>query len=383
MPALEVHVIGRGTGESIILGIPECDWWVVIDAYSANPQSADVNATIAFLRRRGVERLAFIALTHPHHDHYTGLAILFDHFEVDAFWQYDGMERRQLAGLLSGAADPLAPPNALIRLFETITKLARSKKLILRNLAPHTSPPTGLPRDIPLTITALSPSGLDKDAYLKSVTACFHADGGLITSRARQIAHNRIATALLVRFGQAGVLLGSDVESPAWKQILDEFEPDKLRSHVVKVSHHGSTNGYCDRLWSLLCPAPGIAIIAPSAGHELPEPEALDHIRPHVEHLLVTARPRHLRNVTDLLPLEDQLALSVFSSLRYETLDPSPHDVHDAHTCSLTLTFEGKVSKIATGAGVICDTRDPQGRRAISEGAFTFGRPPSANAPVG
>lgn len=55
--------------------------------------------------------------------------------------------------------------------------------------------------------------------------------------------------------------------------------PEFLAAEIVKVSHHGSTNGYCTDLWStFVSRKQTIAVLTPYHRHHLPETAALDEI---------------------------------------------------------------------------------------------------------
>ncbi len=101
--------------------------------------------------------------------------------------------------------------------------------------------------------------------------------------------HNAISIGLLLIFGKTRVVLGGDVEQEAWRNTLAECDPAELSAHCVKVSHHGSTTGYCDGLWEVLS-AQGkpIAVVTSFRHHRLPRKLALDHIRPFTSQLLST-----------------------------------------------------------------------------------------------
>ena len=65
--------------------------------------------------------------------------------------------------------------------------------------------------------------------------------------------HNEVSAALVVRYGKTTLVLGGDVESLGWTRALALLKRLNLgvAAHFVKVSHHGSTNGYCPELWQL------------------------------------------------------------------------------------------------------------------------------------
>src|SRR4051812_30004220 len=96
---LRIHVLGGGKGESIVLELPNGERGVV-DCYARELRGPDANPTVQLLRSQGVNRLAFVCLTHPHDDHFRGLSHLFDTMPVAEFWRFGSWSREQLASLL-------------------------------------------------------------------------------------------------------------------------------------------------------------------------------------------------------------------------------------------------------------------------------------------
>jgi hypothetical protein len=108
--------------------------------------------------------------------------------------------------------------------------------------------------------------------------------------------HNMISIGLMITFGQARILLGGDVEREAWHTILGENRAADLASHFVKISHHGSTTGYCPELWPVLSTQGSvrpIAALTPYKRFKLPDPRALDHIRDYTQSILSASRVGH------------------------------------------------------------------------------------------
>src|SRR5262249_32305429 len=82
---------------------------------------------------------------------------------------------------------------------------------------------------------------------------------------------------------------GGDVERPGWADVLTEIRPRDLAANLVKVSHHGSTNGYCEGLWEhFSASGQPDAVITSYLSQGLPRKEALDHIRGHTRSMLLT-----------------------------------------------------------------------------------------------
>ena len=86
-PTLEVHLLGGGKGESVVLKLPDGQWGVV-DCYSGSVTNPDANPTTQFLRSRGVTTLLFVCLTHPHDDHFLGMVKLIEEFRPREFWRF-------------------------------------------------------------------------------------------------------------------------------------------------------------------------------------------------------------------------------------------------------------------------------------------------------
>ncbi len=88
---LTLWVLGGPRGESIVVETPGGAYGV-IDAY----QDAELNPTLRLLQSLAVPRLEFVAVTHPHLDHFGGLARLLGEYEgrVGRVWLpgADGLE---------------------------------------------------------------------------------------------------------------------------------------------------------------------------------------------------------------------------------------------------------------------------------------------------
>jgi len=84
---LEVTMLDVGQGESILVRFPGGVSWLV-DGGGKQGSAFDVgkNVVVPALLKRGVHSVDKLVLTHPHHDHYKGLAAVADHFGPDMIW---------------------------------------------------------------------------------------------------------------------------------------------------------------------------------------------------------------------------------------------------------------------------------------------------------
>jgi len=264
--SLEMHVFGAAQGESVVLRLPHGGWGVV-DCYASTLGDAVDNATLRFLLERGVNELEFLCLTHPHDDHFRGMSQLLERLHVRCFWRPSAMSGQRLKWILqlalvdakrSGHARTLEDADELERIF--------------------TRYPVPVDPQARFQIWAIAPSGRQADGYEEGLRRCFDENDRL-KDRLPYARHNEISLALLVVFGKTRVILGGDVEESNWLDTLNEFGRPGLSCVGVKVSHHGSTNGYCPGLWeAFAADRKPVTILTPFQRHRLPRREALEHI---------------------------------------------------------------------------------------------------------
>jgi hypothetical protein len=288
--SFELHVFGATQGETIVLRLPQGGWGVV-DCYASNLDAPSTdNAALRFLSDRGVSELEFICLTHPHDDHFRGMSQLFERFDVRCFWRPSAMTGQRLKWILqlalldakrSGYRRALESADELERIFTLVRRQRerRREPLILKTASLGSQLyPVPVDAQSHFQIWAIAPSGRQVDKYEEGLRKCFDNDGR-VRDRLPHVRHNEISLALLVIFGQTRVILGGDVEESNWLDTLKEFGRSGLSCIGVKVSHHGSTDGYCRGLWEAFAARNmPMTVVTPFLRHRLPRPEALEHI---------------------------------------------------------------------------------------------------------
>lgn len=300
---LGIHVFGGGRGESIVIEMPTGGWGVV-DCYASCASNPDMNPTLRFLKDRGVRRLEFLCLTHPHDDHFRGMSHLLNNaIEVGQFWRPAALtpqdlkrlvlvRRAKMVGRDEASAGELPSKDE----FGRILKYVADKKIPVRPLGGIASiyPEKGIPIGAttskrPFDISVIGPHYDRSNFYVEKLNECFDADGRF-TDPENELPHNEISIGLLIRFGTTRVILGGDLEEKNWQQILKCCDPDHLAVDLVKVSHHGSRTGYTSDLWETFAgKCKPIAIIAPSSTHGLPKKDAVEHILSHTPNVYATS----------------------------------------------------------------------------------------------
>ena len=322
---LSIHVLGAGKGESIVLQLPNGHWGVV-DCYARSSTDPAKNQTLQFLLDQDVKELEFLCLTHPHDDHYKGMSQLLEKFKVHYFWNFNGLSGNhfsKLAEYLQTEAEQidrqydLESATEFTKIFGLIRRMQKSQQPPLRQKVAGidtTLFPVPSNSEDTFRIIGLAPSGNQVQRYQDLFLRCFD-DNGNLRYPLPQSSHNVISTALLIVFGRTRIVLGGDVECAGWKDVLEEMGSDHLAVSAVKISHHGSTNGYCDGLWDAFS-ARGkpLGVVTAYVSQNLPARAALEHIAPRVETILTTCltalNENQLPTTADISVFRSLIALS-------------------------------------------------------------------------
>jgi len=287
---LEIHVFGAAKGESIVLRLPSGQWGVV-DCYSGSLKDSSKNPVLTFLTNRGIDHLAFLCMTHPHDDHYRGMSHLLERFDVDCFWRPSVMTGQRLKWILkaaeidakkSGNTTSIEDASELDRIFRLVKQKKEASKTPLIPKSAMTGNqlyPVPVNGHADFQVWAVAPSTNQTELYEQGLAKCFD-DKDRLKASLPPSNQNVVSMALLIIYGSTRIVLGGDVESAGWLDVMREFAPDNLSSHAVKISHHGSTNGYANELWPLFArERPPITVLTSYRSKRLPRREAVAHIR--------------------------------------------------------------------------------------------------------
>jgi hypothetical protein len=289
--------LGAAKGESIVLQLPN-GLWGVVDCYARSLIHPNTNPTLKFLRECGVEKLEFLCLTHPHDDHYRGMSQILREFPVEYFWHCGAQSAAHFKKLViyfrkeaikTGDQDAIDDVDEYIRIWLEAGRKREAGTTRFKESRPATQLyPVPLDPDASLQIWGLAPSGDQTYDYHKAFATCVD-DQRRFRARLPHSHHNRISVGLRIKFGTTRIILGGDVEKPGWLDVMKDARDADLAAHVVKVSHHGSENGYCDGLWPRFS-AQGKphALVTSYALHDLPRLRALEHIGEYAQSILLT-----------------------------------------------------------------------------------------------
>jgi len=247
---LRATFLDVGQGDAALIDLPD-GRLMVVDAGGNPGGGVDPGAAVIapILRARRRERVDIAVLTHPHPDHYGGLAALLDGFTIGELWD-SGQAEAELG--LDGGTDAAA---------ELLAR-ARSRGARVR------TPPE-------LCGRAVEAGG----ARVTVLAPCPAHDPGLDA--------NDNSLVLRVDYAGRSLLLTGDAEAHEEATLLAGGAP--LRADVLKVGHHGSRTSSTPALLAAVKPA--VSIISAGAANRFghPHEEVVARLQRASRHVLSTA----------------------------------------------------------------------------------------------
>lgn len=216
---IKVFVLDVGQGDSIL--IKAFDRNVLIDAGPDKNLSADKIGSF------GVKRLSLVIVTHPHSDHIDGMVRVIERYNPEYY------------------LDPGIPHTS--KTYKTLIELVEKKKL-----------------------KYIRPNG--QTIHLQSAELYIFP----LPNDVRDINNGSVVSKL--SYKDFGMLFLGDAELEE-QSFLIKTERDKLKSKVVKISHHGSTTGTNQRLIDVVSPETAVISVGRGNPYGHPHREVIELLK--------------------------------------------------------------------------------------------------------
>lgn len=306
---IEVSVFGRGFGESIVFHIGDGKWGVVDSFINGETK---LPRALEYLEGLGVniaKDLLLIVATHWDNDHILGLSEL--------------LSRATNSIVVFSAAMQSEEVRTLAQIYKTREiddggGLSEYSKIldILQTRVERggIGSPTWATEGLELLHGHILKDGTSvKIRSLSPSNAAFSATQAWLQSNFERVRKKRSAVpklqpndcsvVLSIEIGQYSILLGGDLEegkgkSLGWSAVVKFLGHFSIQYDIFKVPHHGSTNGYSERVWTNLLKNDPEVCITPwiQGGRSLPNKEGLDLIRKHTKKGYITCDTRLRRS---------------------------------------------------------------------------------------
>jgi hypothetical protein len=352
---LSLLVFGPGRGEAQVLILPDGSLGVIDGC--REPRNGDRNGRGDPVREfindwlvaHPNQRIRFVALTHPHDDHYAGLGRLIEAHDdrIDRLWRAQMTDRWATAYLKYCEAIESSPDNppdlarliGLQRVFAAfkerlprIDVLGARTPMISENFAGRR-----------FCVTCVAPSLKDIDRTQQELMDCIRED-----KLENRFDPNLTSAALIIAWGNSKMLLGGDLlcgrgALEGWSAAAPLISG---RFQVLKVAHHASEQAQdLDLLQKI---KPQISIVTPfqeAGGSQPPRPADIERLA-SISTVAITSPPRWLSEQGRPRPLDPPLPTPEAMPTRNGVIlsVPAPPPSSDAVCVSLTPT--GRITKL-------------------------------------
>jgi competence protein ComEC len=220
---LTVTFLDTGQGDASVVELPD-NKVMLIDGSTADPDMGRM-VIAPYLWSKGIRRIDYMVMSHPHPDHYGGLIYVMDNIDVGEIW---------FNGSMSGGAEAL---------FRRAVKRNVPYKILKRG-------------DV-----------REGDRYRIYV---FHPYDGFCASSSRGEFSTQNSGSLVLKLesDDASVLFTGDIEKEAEDDIL--FLGRRLKSDIIKVPHHGGRTSSSEDFINAV--SPEIAVISAGRGNSFGHP---------------------------------------------------------------------------------------------------------------
>jgi beta-lactamase superfamily II metal-dependent hydrolase len=293
-PRLAVHVLDVGHGDSILLRFPDSCSFGIVDCHR-HPTAEEGGGPKALAHfRRLIDAgekpvVEFACLTHPHLDHYDGLATLLEGVmaagvPIKQFWDFG--PARPVAEAYRRLAQKTRTDEEQQRASE-LEHLCRVKRLLQArgcDYRPLLAPAPSFWQGHGVFLDIIAPDSWLAADYINYWLQEREDRKEYGRGNPDVKNHNTISSALRLRYGQFQVLLGGDVTNTTWEAILADRGRNDPSCHALKISHHGSAEGNFPSgmpLWPALAPRGRrlTALISGGYRRSLPHADTLASLR--------------------------------------------------------------------------------------------------------
>ncbi len=227
---LKVSFVNVGQGDAIYIELPNGKNALI----DGGPSGTLIDS---FLKSKGVTKIDFMALTHPHNDHYRGLKKVFTNYQVDNYYDTKA---------------------------ENVDAVGDNNLRELAAAEPGCTTHYPKPGDI-----------LDWDprVTIKVFNACWEP-----VQMHDNDETNNCSLVIRLYYNGNGVMLTGDANFEIEREMLSHFKSG-LQSNILNVGHHGSRTSTSDAFLTRV--RPDYAFISVSVGNNYghPHQETLDRLR--------------------------------------------------------------------------------------------------------
>jgi beta-lactamase superfamily II metal-dependent hydrolase len=320
----EITLIGTGGGygESCVIHLGEQNW-IVVDS-CINPNSK-ASLPLEYLNEIGVDvsnNVKLIICTHWHDDHILGISELLDKCKSSKFVVARALDRVKFLRFVSLDYKKIEDEVSISSTveFNKCIEIVRSRGVSLIQANQDRVLYKFKIKDSIIEIISLSPSDYTIEKFDGEISSLISEYGR--NKKVIMTPPNLKSIVLYLKLSTHRALLGADMEvgsnsQEGWINILDNCITIDKKSTYFKIPHHGSENGYHNRIWLELMEDKPISNLTPwNRNSKLPSLEMLKKLSKNSPYLYMTSK-----NMGDKPKKRDKSIEKMLVKLNYKLVE--------------------------------------------------------------
>lgn len=296
----EISLFGTGYGESLIIHYANNKWIVIDSCYDYKNKNS---AVLSYFNQLDISPdITHIIVSHWHDDHIKGISQILDSFPNSNFICSAAIYCKEFLNLVSIYSNHSHMVESGTTEFNNIIHTLKHRGVspawaIVNRILVDQSEKIG-DNEVSIKLIALSPSD-------KSVLNSHLALGKLIPEtgemrkRIQEPSKNHSSIVLHLSINDNIILLGSDLENISdkecgWEKVYNSQTRPNAKATIFKIPHHGSQNGYHERVWTDMLVQGPFCILTPfyKLKEPLPRENEIKLFNKHSEEIYITNNVR-------------------------------------------------------------------------------------------
>lgn len=289
---------GGGYGESSVVHLGNQNWAIVDSCI--NPITKE-SLPLVYLKEIGVDverNVRLIVCTHWHDDHIRGLSKLLEECKNAKFSFARATDKEKFLKFISLDYEKLnreSNNSSTVEFNNCLDIIIKRKSVSVFAGKDRTLLRIPINGTIESEIFSLSPSDLVMEKFDRELSQMM-VEFVNAARKVEELSPNYKSIALFIKFGDHRAILGADLEvsteeNEGWLDIINSSQVIDKKSTLFKIPHHGSKNGFDEKIWDTLLEEKPVGNITPwNKNQKLPEVEMLNKYCALSDKIYMTSR---------------------------------------------------------------------------------------------
>lgn len=297
------------------------------------------NPVVQRLEQEEYDQVKFVVMSHPHHDHFSGLLPVLEYCESEeipiGFFAYT---TREVPSYLRSLALSNNESDDLADIFRLMRRIEEDDLLTARGVGTDQTKAIEMGGGVKMEF--LAPSEKEKDKFAQTL---YEEDDGELKIRDKPNA-NLVSSVLMIHSDDWHLLLTSDAEKSTLKRIgLSRLYQDYRPLRLGQIPHHGSEFNHYKEFWRKRQHSPGtpspISVGGNPYGH--PSNHVIDEMEDRLDYKVHTTgeveqvNESEISSDLDLISEVDDKSTQLSSNVTLVyRIDPTSTDLPELETIS-------------------------------------------------